>query len=63
MTELNRELSSQLKAVEDFDRLSTEIEETLELLTIMEGEDLNELEKSYHAKTCNNKFYKFICSP
>ncbi len=49
MTELNRELSSQLKAVEDFDRLSTEIEETLELLTIMEGEDLNELEKSYHA--------------
>ncbi len=49
MTELNRELSSQLKAVEDFDRLSMEIDEALELLTIMEGEDLNELEKSYHA--------------
>lgn len=47
MTDLNRELSSFQKEVKDFDRLSKEIDETIELLSLMEGEDVKELEENY----------------
>lgn len=46
MTSLNKELAELSSAVSEFDDLQRETEENLELLTLMEGEDLSEIEES-----------------
>lgn len=46
MTSLNRELANLSKAVKDWGDLQRETDENLELLSIMEGEDLSEIEAS-----------------
>lgn len=46
MTSLNRDLANLSKAVKDFNDLQRETDENLELLSIMEGEDLSEIEVS-----------------